>query len=80
MTKEHKLNEGQIQLNVREHYGPLESLIEEEPEKTSSKFDKKLYQANFIDEMTKRWLCQTPSPPRISIFYTDKNPQTYIHQ
>ena len=29
-----------------------------------------LYHGNFIDEMTKKWLCQTPTPPRIPIFYT----------
>ena len=33
----------------------------------------KLYQGNFIDE---KWLCQTPTPPRIPIFY---NP-TKIHK
>ena len=32
MTKEDKLNEGQIQLNVREHYRPLESPVVEEQE------------------------------------------------
>ena len=30
MTKEDKLNEGQIQLNVREHYSPLKSPMVEE--------------------------------------------------
>ena len=29
-----------------------------------------LYRKNHIDEMTKKWLCQTPNPPRIPIFYT----------
>ena len=29
-----------------------------------------LYLGNHIDEMTKTWLCQTPQPPRIPIFYT----------
>ena len=29
-----------------------------------------LYHGNFIDEMTKKCLCQTPTPPRIPIFYT----------
>ena len=28
-----------------------------------------LYYGNFIDEMTKKCLCQTPTPPRIPIFY-----------
>ena len=26
--------------------------------------------ANHINEMTKTWLCQTPEPPCIPIFYT----------
>jgi len=29
-----------------------------------------LYLGNHIDEMTKTWLCQTPEPPHIPIFYT----------
>ena len=29
-----------------------------------------LYLGNHIDEMTKTWLCQTPQPPHIPIFYT----------
>ena len=30
----------------------------------------KLHNGKHIDDMTKRWLSQTPNPPRISIFYT----------
>ena len=70
MTKEDKLNEGQIQLNVRGHYRPLESPMVEETGKRVLNFINELYQGNFIDEMTKKWLCQTPNPPRIPIFYT----------
>ena len=29
-----------------------------------------LHQGNHIDDMTAKWLSQTPSPPRIPIFYT----------
>ena len=29
-----------------------------------------LHDCNHIDGMTKKWLCQTPKPPRIPIFYT----------
>ena len=70
ITKEEKLNEGQIQLNVREHYRPLESTMVEETGKRVINLINELYQGNFIDKMTKKWLCQTPTPPRISIFYT----------
>lgn len=33
-------------------------------------FINELYHGNFIDEMTKQWLCQTTTMPRIPIFYT----------
>ena len=29
-----------------------------------------LYQQNYIDDMTKKWLCLTPNPPRGPVFYT----------
>ena len=29
-----------------------------------------LYNGDHIDDMTKKWLCQTPNPPRIPEFYT----------
>ena len=35
-----------------------------------------LYNEHHIDEMTKKWLCQTPNPPRIPIFYA----RTKIHK
>ena len=28
------------------------------------------YLGKHIDEMTNKWLCQTPRPPRIFVFYT----------
>ena len=44
MNKEEKINEGQIQLNVREHYRPLESPMVEETGKRV---------LNLINEYTK---------------------------
>ena len=38
-----------------------------------------LYHGNFIDEMTKKCLCQTPTPPRIPVFYTLTNSPVDIH-
>ena len=73
MSKQDKLNEGQIQLNVREYYRPLESPMVEETGKRVLDLINELYHGNFIDEMTKKWLCQTPAPPRIPIFYTLTN-------
>ena len=29
-----------------------------------------MHQAKHIDDMTEKWLSQTPNPPRTSIFYT----------
>ena len=29
-----------------------------------------LHQQNHIDDMTKKWLCLTPNPPRVTVFYT----------
>ena len=29
-----------------------------------------LHQHKHVDDMTNRWLCQTPNPPRIPVFYT----------
>ena len=29
-----------------------------------------LYNADHIDDMTKKWLCQTPNPPQVPEFYT----------
>ena len=29
-----------------------------------------LHQGSFIDEMTVKWLSQTPNPPRIPVFYS----------
>ena len=54
MTKEEKLNEGQIQLYVREHYRPLESPMVEETGKRFLHLINELNQGNFIDEMTKK--------------------------
>ena len=70
MNKQDKIKEAQIQLDVKEHYRPLaEPMVNETYRKVQNLIDK-LYQGNHIDEMTKKWLCQTPNPPRIPIFYT----------
>ena len=70
MSKQDKLNKGQIQLNVREYYRPLESPMVEETGKRVLDLINELYHGKNIDEMTKKWLCQTPTPPRIPVFYT----------
>ena len=69
MNKEEKLNQRQIQLNVREHYRLLESPMVPETGKRVVNLINELYQGNFTDEMTKKWLCPTQTPPPIPIFY-----------
>ena len=44
-------------------------MVEETSRKTRAIIDD-LHQGNQIDTMTKKWLLQTPNPPRIPVFYT----------
>ena len=70
LSKQHKINEGQIQLNNKDHYMPLEQPMVGETNRKVTQLINELYRRNHIDEMTKKWLCQTPNPPRIPVFYT----------
>ena len=54
MNREDKINEGQIQLNVTEHYRPLETPMLEETYKLVEELINELYQGSFIDEMKKK--------------------------
>ena len=31
---------------------------------------KELHERDYIDDMTNKWLCLTPNPPRTPVFYT----------
>ena len=70
MNKQDKIKEAQIQLDNREHYRPLTTPMAEDTHRRVQQLIYELYDGNYIDEMTKKWLCQTPNPPRIPIFYT----------
>ena len=70
LSKQDKINEGQIQLNNKDHYMPLDQPMVKETNRKVTLLINELYRKNHIDEMTKKWLCQTPNPPRIPIFYT----------
>ena len=70
LSKQDKINEGQIQLNNKDHNMPLERPMVKETNHKVTLLINELYRKNHIDEMTKKWLCQTPNPPRIPIFYT----------
>ena len=66
-------NGGQIQLdNMHEHGKLLRPLAVPMAEDTSRKVQQLitvLYNEHHISEMTEKWLCQTPVPPRIPVFY-----------
>ena len=70
LSKQDKINEGQIQLNSKDHYMPLEQPMVRETNCKVTQLINELYRRNHIDEMTNKWLCQTPNPPRIPVFYT----------
>ena len=70
LNTEDKIQEGQVQLDNIEHYRPLESPMVEETSSRVKLLIRELHQNNHIDDMTNQWLCQTPNPPRIPVFYT----------
>ena len=70
MNKHDKMTEAQIQLDNLEHYRPLTEPMVQETHNRVLQLINELHDYNHIDEMTKKWLCQTPTPPRIPIFYT----------
>ena len=61
LNKEDKIKEGQIQLDDRENYKPLETPMVVETSKRVKKLIDKLYKEKHIDEMTRRWLSLTPN-------------------
>lgn len=70
MNKADKLQEGQVQLDDRKNYMPLETPMVLETSQRVEEIINDLHQGNHIDTMTKKWLSQTPIPPRIPVFYT----------
>ena len=72
-----------VQIHVLGHFGALQILLDNKdncrplasPMVTETNLKVKqlitdLYNGDHIDDMTKKWLCQTPNPPRIPEFYT----------
>ena len=71
MNKQDKINEAQIQLDNREHYRPItEPMVQETRNRVLQLINELHDHKVHIDEMTKKWLCQTPNPPWVPIFYT----------
>ena len=70
MNETDKIKEGMTLIEVKEHCRPLEKPMVEETSKKVRKIITELYQKKHIDEMTFKWLSQTPNPPRNPVFYT----------
>ena len=70
MNRTEKIRETQVQLDNRDHYKPLEAPIVKNSQEKVNKIINQMHRGKHIDDMTKKWLKQTPSPPRIPIFYT----------
>ena len=77
INKSNKIQEAEVQLENREHYKPLEAPM---VNMTQTKFNQiidKLHRGKYIDDMTKKWLAQTPQPAKNPCFlHAYKNPQT----
>ena len=70
MNTQDKIKEGQTLLGNKDNYRPLASPMVTETNHEVKKLINDFYNGDHIDDMTKKWLCQTPNPPRILEFYT----------
>ena len=70
LNKRDKIQEAQVQLDNSDHYRPLENPMVTETLRRANKLITELHDGKHLDDMTKKWLSQTPNPPRIPIFYS----------
>ena len=70
MNKADKIYEANVQLDNRKHHERLESPMVKTTQEKVNDLINRLHQGEHMDDMTKKWLLQTPNPPRIPIFYT----------
>ena len=70
MNTKDKIQEGQVLLDDKNNYTPLTASMAKETARKTRVIINDLHQGNHIDTMTKKWLLQTPDPPRIPVFYT----------
>ena len=84
MNKNDKIQEGQVQLDDRQNYTPLEASMAQETSQKVQEIINNLHEGGHIDTMTKKWLSQTPCLPRIPLFLhinqvsqTNSNWKTY---
>ena len=77
MNKTGKIKEAQVLLDNREHCNPLRLPLVKNTQQRVNQIITQLHQGRHIDDMTAKFLSQTPSPNRIPIsLYLNKNPQT----
>ena len=70
MDKQNKIQEGQALINDPNNYMALDKPMVTQTQLKVSRLISDLHRGNYIDDMTKKWLSQTPNPPRIPEFYT----------
>ena len=70
MNKNDKIQEVQVQINDLNNYKPLDKPTLKETHTKVSRLISELGCNNYINDITKKWLSQTPHPPRIPEFYT----------
>ena len=69
MNNSNQIQEAEVQHEIREHYQPLRAPMVKTTQTKVNKIIEKLHRSKHIDDMTKKWLSQTSSPPRIPVFY-----------
>ena len=70
VNKPDKIREGQTQIDDENNYSPLTEPMAKETQSEVSRLITNMHREKHIDDMTKKWLSQTPCPPRIPEFYT----------
>ena len=70
MNKADKIYEAKVQLDNRKHYERLKAPMAKTTQEKVNDLINQLHQGEHIDDMTKKWLLQTPNPPRIPSLYT----------
>ena len=70
MSRQDKLNEGQVLLDELNNYRPLDKPMVETTTKKAQQLIKTLLSEGHIDKTTAKWLSLTLDPPRIPVFYT----------
>ena len=69
MSRQDKLNEGQVLLNDSNNYLPLDKPMVETTTKKAQQLIKTLLSEGHIDKTTAKWLSLTSDTPRIPVFY-----------